>query len=551
MHLLHRLTIRSRLILQVVFAAALMVFIGAMGLISMQQADRTLDTVYEDRLIPTGQLAQIIDLMQDNRAETLLALQHDPASSLARMHDHPLSRHTDRIRANIERITAIAEAYMATYLTPEEARLAEEFATVRGAFVREGLLPAVAALEQGDYRGANRLVLDEVNPRFQAAREVAEQLMQLQLRVAAEHYDAQQAAYQRNLILFAVLILGGIAMGIGLAWVTIRGIVGGVADLERAAGTMAEGRLDSRARVVGSDELARVAVAFNAMAERFSGVVREIGGAADQLASAAEQTSAVTEQTNTGIRQQQEEIDQIATAMNQMSATVQEVARNAAEASSAAQHADDQTGKGAAVVKGAARAVEELARDIERVADVIHELEQDSENIGTVLDVIKGVAEQTNLLALNAAIEAARAGDQGRGFAVVADEVRSLAQRVQESTHEIEEVIQRLQERAVQSVEVMKAGQSRTASTVEQAAETGEALEAISGAVKHIKDMNTHIASAAEEQANVADEMNRGITAISQVAHQTAQGAEQTATASEELARLAQHLRDLVGRFQV
>jgi methyl-accepting chemotaxis protein len=233
-----------------------------------------------------------------------------------------------------------------------------------------------------------------------------------------------------------------------------------------------------------------------------------------------------------------------------MAATSQEVARNTAAAANAARQADSETQAGREVVNQAIDAIDHLAQEVVSAADVIHRLEAESGKIGTVLDVIRGIAEQTNLLALNAAIEAARAGEQGRGFAVVADEVRTLATRTQESTQEIQKMIERLQTGAKSAVQVMEQGRSKAQVSVQQAARAGTSLDTIATAVSAISDMNAQIASAAEEQGAVAEEINRNITNISQIANQTASGAEQTATASAELAKLAARLQTHVGRFK-
>jgi methyl-accepting chemotaxis protein len=237
--------------------------------------------------------------------------------------------------------------------------------------------------------------------------------------------------------------------------------------------------------------------------------------------------------------------------MNEMSATVQEVARNAVEAAEAAKEADNTFHQGKQVIDRVIEAIGELANEVEKAANVIQQLEAESMNIGSVLDVIKSIAEQTNLLALNAAIEAARAGEQGRGFAVVADEVRTLAGRTQQSTQEIEEMISKLQSGANNAVKVMETGKDMTKVGVDQAAAAGEALLTINTAVERITGMNTQIASAAEEQSSVAEEINRSIVSINEVAEQSAAGAQQTAQASNDLARLADQLKALVGRFKV
>jgi methyl-accepting chemotaxis protein len=259
----------------------------------------------------------------------------------------------------------------------------------------------------------------------------------------------------------------------------------------------------------------------------------------------------VTSQTQQGMSQQRSETEQVATAMNEMAATIQEVARNAAEAANAAQQADTESQTGNRVVGATVESIDALAREVEKAADVIQKLQQDTDGIGKVLEVIRGIAEQTNLLALNAAIEAARAGEQGRGFAVVADEVRTLASHTQESTAEIQQMVERLQGRAAEAVKVMIEGRSRAEASVGQAAKAGSSLDAITNAVARINDMNTQIASAAEEQTTVAEEVNRSIVSISGVASQCSEGCNQTAGASQQLASLAADMQSLVGQFRV
>ncbi|MFZ5593945.1 MAG: methyl-accepting chemotaxis protein [Pseudomonadota bacterium] len=293
-------------------------------------------------------------------------------------------------------------------------------------------------------------------------------------------------------------------------------------------------------------EAGRLQLAIRMLQARLRTAMGRIEDPAERLAAAAGQLVTVSERT----RQQRSETDRVATAMNEMSATVQEVARNAGQAANAAHQADEAARSGRQIVMQSIDAIDALAREVEHTAQVIQKLETESGSIGTVVDVIKSIAEQTNLLALNAAIEAARAGEQGRGFAVVADEVRTLASRTQQSTQEIQQMIQRLQHGASEAVQVMIQGRSQAQASVQQAAKAGESLEAITRAVSNITDMNTQIASAAEEQSAVAEEINRNILIISQVGDQSATGAQQTAAASEELARLAIQLRSLVTQFK-
>ena len=312
-----------------------------------------------------------------------------------------------------------------------------------------------------------------------------------------------------------------------------------------------DGDLTVRVPVNTKDEIGELGTNFNAFVTKLQGIIGEIAGATSQLAAAAEEMAAITEETSTGVENQKHETTQVATAITEMTATVREVASNAESASSAAADADSEAKAGNQVVSSTVQAITELASGIESAATVIEKLKGDSENIGTVLDVIKGIAEQTNLLALNAAIEAARAGEQGRGFAVVADEVRTLAGRTQESTAEIEDLINALQNGSEDAVRVMTQSRESANSTVEQAKHAGESLTSITRAVGTILELNTQIATASEEQSAVSEEINRNVVNIQDISEQTSSGSEQTATASAELARLGEQLQNLVGQFKV
>ena len=551
MNILNNFTIKIRLIFLVGFAALSMIIIGLLGINAMHNAEASLKTVYEDRLIPTGQISHIIELMRENRNQLLFALQHKPGSQTAPYHKHDVTRHTDNVYKNIADITRIWKAYMATYLTPDEEVLAAEFTKTRAHFDNEGLKPVMVFIKEGNYLKAALHLVNTTNPTFKSAHEPAAKLLQLQLDVARATYDEELVRDQWAISIAIGLLIIGISLLSLLAFVTIRSITNVVDRLNVAAEQMAAGDLTVRCEHYAKDELGQIAAAFNRIGEKFRSVIQELTGSTVQLASASEQASSITEETRSRIRQQQSETEQVATAMNEMTSTVLEVARNASVADQAAQEADVKSYEGIEVTAKALTATRNLANEIQQAAEAVSVLEVESDNIGDVLDVIRGIAEQTNLLALNAAIEAARAGEQGRGFAVVADEVRTLAGRTQESTQEIQSMIERLQQGAKGATRVMKLGQSKAQNTLEQVEQADHTLKEINQSVARIKEMNTQIATAAEEQGVVAEEINRNVVAINDLSYQSAQGADQTAVASSKQTRLAVGLQTMANRFSV
>lgn len=312
-----------------------------------------------------------------------------------------------------------------------------------------------------------------------------------------------------------------------------------------------EGDLTVRMRVRGNDEITGLTRYFNSFAEKVHQVMVQVNQASSSVSAAAEELSSITEEGTRNTAQQAKETDQVATAIHEMATTVHEVAQNAGEAAGAANRADQEAKQGKVRVESAIKAISTLSEQVKSSAAVIQRLRSDSQNIGTVLDVIRGIAEQTNLLALNAAIEAARAGEQGRGFAVVADEVRTLAQRTQQSTDEIQNMIQQLQGAAAEAVSSMDASLVSTEKTVVTATEAGASLDSILLAVESIRDMNDMIASAAEEQSLVAEEINRNVVNIVDLSQMTSESTAQVSHASDELANQSDRLHGLVRQFKI
>jgi len=400
---------------------------------------------------------------------------------------------------------------------------------------------------------AKKLLVTEEHPNWQKVR------ISVQKLALAEEASAKQVrtallkdknATIRNTLILSLLavVLGAIiaVLIIGNVRNAFKRIIDSLNDIASGDGDLTQ-RLDDS----GRDEVAMMGRAFTQFVAKIQGLSGHIAETGTQLTKSAGNMTENSTETKYSMNQQESKVEQVATAMNEMTATVQEVARHAAEASDAAQDADREAVAGSRIVTQVVHAINDLATEVRESATTITSLEQSTEQIGTVLDVIRGVAEQTNLLALNAAIEAARAGEHGRGFAVVADEVRTLASRTQQSTQEIHSMIEKLQEGSKSAVLAMEQSQQKTSKVVDEANRAGEALNTITVAVSRIAEMNTQIATAAEEQSAVSEDINKNVVSISTLAQQAAASAEYTASLSHDLLQVSDSLQQSISVFKI
>ncbi|MCO7573816.1 methyl-accepting chemotaxis protein [Pseudomonas chlororaphis] len=378
-----------------------------------------------------------------------------------------------------------------------------------------------------------------------------DELIKLNETGAAQSGTEAGAQFSTGLTVTSVIIVLAIVLTALIALLFTRSIILPVQTLLATTRKIAEGDLRTQVEVSGQDELTELQTATRAMLDSLKSTIRHIADSSTQLASAAEEMSAITRESNAGIQQQSMETEQAATAVNEMTAAVEEVARNAVSASQSTQESERSAGLGKERVEQTIHSIEKLTGTVENTRVEMAGLAQQAQDITKVLDVIRAIAEQTNLLALNAAIEAARAGEQGRGFAVVADEVRALAHRTQLSTQEIEQMIQGIQSGSNKAMLSMQQSSEDASQTLAIAHEAGSAIGHITQAISHINERNLMIATASEEQAQVARSVDQNLMSIRDLSVQSSSAASQTSIASSELSNLAMGLNKLVARFSL
>jgi methyl-accepting chemotaxis protein len=456
----------------------------------------------------------------------------------------------DLLETRNQQIRAAQATYEKLITSPQERSAYDQYVQLLGQYRQiEDRMKTLSRNNQVDE--LRTLLNTDLLTNSEAVNTVLNRLLEIntQQTLDTNQQAADQYASAFNLVITLLVIATGLTLL--FAWLLTNSITKPIANALSAAEEIAEGNLTRPITVDGEDEAGRLLLAMSKMQDKLRDTLQRISGSATQLASAAEELNSVTDESARGLTQQNNEIEQAATAVNEMTSAVEEVARNAVSTSEASKNATTSAGDGRDLVQETVSAIERMSADVQSTATLIGDLANESRDIGKVLDVIRGLADQTNLLALNAAIEAARAGEAGRGFAVVADEVRALAHRTQQSTSEIERMIGSIQSGTEHAVDSMRNSTERAESTLNIARGAGMSLDTINSAIVEINERNLVIASAAEEQAQVAREVDRNLVNIRDLSVQSATGANQTSAASNELSRLALDLNNMVGRFSL
>ncbi|MET0610731.1 MAG: methyl-accepting chemotaxis protein [Pseudomonas caspiana] len=405
--------------------------------------------------------------------------------------------------------------------------------------------------EKGDIPGMTALLNGTIQDLSNQTGDLFNELVKINLEQGSLYTQQAEQRYDTAMQTTVAVLVLVFVLTVALAWLLTRSIVQPLNGAIGAARRIARGDLTGTIEVDGKDEAADLQKSLGDMQQALMDTLRLIGNSSDQLATAAEEMTAITTQTSGDLHNQNDEIQQAATAVNEMTVAVEEVARNAVSTADASSASTSTAQMGRQRVDGTIQAIERMAQRVEDASSQVRELAEHSQDIGKILDVIRGVAEQTNLLALNAAIEAARAGEAGRGFAVVADEVRALAGRTQTSTQEIEQMVAAIRAGTAKVVDTMQATNEQALTTLDMAKTAGGALDEIAQAISLIHERNLVIASASEEQAQVAREIDRNLVNIRDLSIQTSEGAGQIDSASQSLSGLSHDLKTMVGRFQL
>ncbi|AKF46384.1 Methyl-accepting chemotaxis protein [Pseudomonas syringae pv. syringae str. B301D-R] len=546
MNLLRGTMLSTRLISAFVVCAVVTLGVGFIGYTGITGLKNSVDGIVNNNLISVYSTSNA-------RSNAIAHYRDLHRALLFKFAKADQAKYEDVIRSladNQQEVEQLFKIYRKTPLQNDERIAGDQFEKSWPAYINASS-KVIELAAKGDLESATRLFEQEVDPEYKKANDDLKIIVASNKRqsdeAAVEAVKTSNTAYWSLAVGVVIAFIAAIILGLLVTRSITRPLLGAL----RTAKQVADGDLSQKIDVSGNDEISTLQSALSIMQINLRDTIQEIANAADQLASASEELNAVTEESAKALIRQNDEIQQAATAVNEMTAAVEEVARNASGASESSEETSRSAIQGRDQVKNAVGSVNTMAEQISQSTEKVTVLATRVNEITGVLAVIQSIAQQTNLLALNAAIEAARAGEQGRGFAVVADEVRALAHRTQASTTDIESMMSQIRAGADEAVIAMNNSRSLAGETRDQAIEAGHALDRITEGVSTINEKNLVIASAAEEQAHVAREVDRNLVNIQDISTQTATGAHQTNASSAELSRLAASFGLLVNKFKL
>ncbi|MBA1228305.1 methyl-accepting chemotaxis protein [Pseudomonas viridiflava] len=546
MNILRQFKFSTKLLSAFIICALITLAVGGLGMTGVTRLGNSLEQTFSNNLVSVSNTNETLTSMTaHNRGLYRLLDAQDGGVS-----ETDKERVRQALADDLARAQKVFATYRATPLEDDERVAGDQLEQMLPAYVA-GSQQVVEMMRAGDLQNARTRLNTLSTEGFVKIRAYLRTIIDSNNRQIKEGAIAAAELRNKSVMMLEVGVviafIVAILLGIFITRMITRPLAVAVVSAQRIAG----GDLTQPIVSTSGDEAGLLLDALSNMQGGLKNTIQQIASASDQLASAAEELSAVTNESTRGLTRQNDEIQQAATAVNQMTAAVEEVARNAVSTSEASKAATEDAVDGRGQVDHTVKGITTMVHEITESTEAVSELAGHVREISKVLDVIRSIAEQTNLLALNAAIEAARAGEQGRGFAVVADEVRALAHRTQASTVEIEGMISTVQSGADGAVAAMGKSLSLATNTQELALRAGSALEKITQGVATINERNLVIASASEEQAQVAREVDRNLLNIQDLSTQSAAGADQTNASSQELSRLATSFNTLVAQFKI
>ena len=548
------MSIRSRLILLVGFLSAALIAIGSISYLIASSAEDEIETIFTHQAQPMRELARIRRLVVENSGQVFRAVQHNPAFEYARLHDHPISMHLDIIEKNVKWMDETF-ATMRKHLLPdsEELRILDEFEPLYQKYNGEVLQPTLSALRSGNYSAEMMATFLKANGEFERKMNpLLRSMAEAQEKAVKDSYETSTAQFRRfvriSLITLLIALISGLIMGV----YTIRSVTRPLGEMQSMiTHASREHDFTGRISVHANDEVGKTATAFNDLLQSMQQSLGEVRQGIIRIDDATAALASASKQASTASMASSESASSMAASVEEMSVSINSVTEHTHEALNIANAAGEHSETGGAIIGDAISAMAEIVVQVRDVGTAITELGQHSNQISTVVQVIKEVADQTNLLALNAAIEAARAGEQGRGFAVVADEVRKLAERTSKATEEIAGMVNDIQIRSHSAVDTMERTIGSLEKGSELAAKAGEAITAIRSANAEVQRVFSGINEAMREQGAASYDIAQKVERVAQASEESSSSVDVSAGEATKIRNLANDMRNNIERFRV
>lgn len=546
-----RATIKSKLIGLMVSMSLLVAGVSAVGVLGIKSGNSALEVTYHHGLEPVDMIGEVTRLMNENRAQVMLSLQHGPDNAFSAMHEHPVSMHTDKIANNRDQITALVKELQARDLSPELKALLASYIEARDVFVNQGLKRAREAILADDYDEANRLLLTKINPAYEKVEAAAIAFRDAIKRSARDDFSDAQVRYLQITNLAIGSVIASLVFVLLAGFWAVRSITRPVEKAITSFARIAQGDLTGDVDISGRDEIGRLRAHLATMQAHLKAMLDEIKATAQQIDEDSTQINSHVQSVYSHSEVQRDSSTSVAAATEEFSQSVHEVAGSARNAAQVAIISQQRVLAARESMNASVATTNRVVTSVRESSKSISDLEQVISKIGTVTLTIREIAEQTNLLALNAAIEAARAGDEGRGFAVVADEVRKLAERTAKSTSEITSMVSEIHRVTAHSVTSINHVVGEVETNASQIVERIDDLEQIRTASDEINGMSAHIAEAAQEQAAASEQVAQNMEQIANLIEENMAFVRQAVESATSITARASSLRELCDEFKV